>query len=123
MVLALAAGQFLDASGPRAIDIESSLRIARLKSSAYTVEAPLAIGSALAGGTAGVESCLAAYARSLGEAFQLRDDLDDGDAAPGVGRSDVVARVDAACAALDGSVAEDAAEGLRALALGIGKGA
>lgn len=123
MVLALAAGQFLDAIGPPAADLESSLRVARLKSSAYTVEAPLAIGSALAGGIAEVESSLAAYGRSLGEAFQLRDDLDDGDAAPGVGRSDVVARVDAACAALDGSVTGDAAVGLRVLALGIGKGA
>lgn len=122
MVLALAAGQFLDATGPAPADLAASLRVARLKSAAYTVEAPLAIGAALAGATAATEAALAAYGRSLGEAFQLRDDLLDGDAAPGVTAAEVDARIDLACAALGAAVEPAAAEDLRALARALGMG-
>ena len=127
MVMALAAGQFLDAVEPQPDDLAGSLRIARLKSAAYTVEAPLAIGAALAGGSAEVDAALAAYGRSLGEAFQLRDDLLDGDAAPGVVAADVDVRIDAACAALEDPDARRAldaaaADDLRAIARGLAMG-
>ena len=57
---------------------------AALKGGGYSVEGPLRIGAALAHGSAALQGCLARYGRPLGEAFQLRDDLEDGDAAPGV---------------------------------------
>ena len=91
--------EFLDLDDRNRATLDASLRVARLKSSAYSVEGPLAIGAALAGAAPDVGSSLAAYGRSLGEAFQLRDDLHDGDAAPGVTAADVDARIDAACAA------------------------
>lgn len=124
MVMALAAGQFLDAAGPPPADLAASLRVARLKSAAYTVEAPLAIGAALAGRDGAVGPALAAYGRNLGEAFQLRDDLLDGDAAPGVVADDVDVRIDAACAALDvaGEIESTAAADLRALARSLAMG-
>lgn len=124
MVMALAAGQFLDAAGAPPVDLAASLRVARLKSAAYTVEAPLAIGVALAGGDGAAGASLATFGRHLGEAFQLRDDLHDGDAAPGVVAGDVDARIDAACAALDGVAAIEptAAADLRALARSLAMG-
>jgi geranylgeranyl diphosphate synthase type I len=124
MVMALAAGQFLDAAGPPAADLAASLRVARLKSAAYTVEAPLAIGVTLAGDEGPIGTTLATYGRNLGEAFQLRDDLLDGDAAPGIVAGDVDARIAAACAALDGAEAIEpsAAEDLRALARSLAMG-
>jgi geranylgeranyl diphosphate synthase type I len=122
MVLALAAGQFLDLDDRNRATLDASLRVARLKSSAYSVEGPLAIGAALAGAAPDVGSSLAAYGRSLGEAFQLRDDLHDGDAAPGVTAADVDARIDAACAALGpiaGEVARDLCDVATSLRMGI----
>ncbi len=47
---------------------------------AYTVEGPLLVGSALAGASTGVDGALRRYGRPLGQAFQLLDDLADGDA-------------------------------------------
>jgi geranylgeranyl pyrophosphate synthase len=64
----------------------------------------LRIGAALAGGTDAVGECLSRFGRPLGEAFQLRDDLTDGDAAPGVTVETVNGRVAAAKAALDPDV-------------------
>lgn len=122
MVMALAAGQFLDATASPPADLAASLRVARLKSAAYTVEGPLGIGAALADGSGPVHAALAAYGRSLGEAFQLRDDLHDGDAAPGVGPADVDARIDLACEALDDAVDPSAAADLRALARSLAMG-
>lgn len=46
-----------------------------LKTSSYTVRAPLVIGAALAGASAGTRAALERFARPLGVAFQLRDDL------------------------------------------------
>jgi geranylgeranyl pyrophosphate synthase len=70
------------------------------------------IGTALAGAGPDVEGPLRVYARLLGEAFQLRDDLVDGDAGPGAAVlvNDLVRR---ASAALDGAPLE--AEGRRSL--------
>ncbi len=75
------------------------------------------IGSALAGGTDPVGECLARFGRPLGEAFQLRDDLTDGDAAPGVTLETVNGRIADAKAALDPDLlAAEAVPVLRRLA-------
>jgi len=74
----MAAGQFLDVSGTG-----DPARVAALKSGSYTAVGPVLIGSALAGAGAAVEGPLGVYARLVGEAFQLRDDVVDGDAPPG----------------------------------------
>lgn len=70
-------GQCLDllATGRPAGDIEHALTISRFKTAAYTVERPLHIGAALAGAGRTILDALTAYARPVGEAFQLRDDL------------------------------------------------
>ncbi len=81
----MAAGQFLDvASGPAG---RATPRVAALKTSSYTAEGPVLVGTALAEAPPAVEGPLAVYARFVGEAFQLRDDALDGEAgADGVGR-------------------------------------
>ncbi|TYB47933.1 polyprenyl synthetase family protein [Actinomadura chibensis] len=56
-------------------DVGLSLQVVRLKTGSYTIEWPLRIGAVLGGAAPGVLTALAAYARPLGEAFQLRDDL------------------------------------------------
>jgi len=75
--LELCVGQYLDlvgtASGSR--DPEQATRIERYKSGKYTVERPLHLGAALAGGGPDVHAALTAVGLPLGEAFQLRDDL------------------------------------------------
>lgn len=53
-------------------DIEA---IHDLKTGSYTVRGPIALGHALAGGTAEQWTALEAFANPLGVAFQLRDDL------------------------------------------------
>jgi geranylgeranyl diphosphate synthase, type I len=62
---------------------------------------PLLIGAALAGGSPAARGCLSRFGRPLGEAFQLRDDLRDGEAAPGVTRDTVSALVAEAKTALE----------------------
>ena len=96
----MAVGQFLDVGGA-AGGPEVARRAARLKGGTYTVEGPLLIGAALAGGTMAVTPCLSRFGRPLGEAFQLRDDLEDGEAAPGVTRETVNALVAEAKGSLD----------------------
>ena len=71
------AGQYLDvlvqARGEFSpIDAE---RVARFKTSKYTVEGPLHLGAAIAGARPEVFTTLTAYGLPLGEAFQLRDDV------------------------------------------------
>jgi geranylgeranyl diphosphate synthase, type I len=56
-------------------DLARSLRIVRFKTGSYTVEWPLRIGAVLGGANPATLRALADYARPLGEAFQLRDDL------------------------------------------------
>lgn len=67
----------------------------------YTVEGPLLIGAALAGGSPDVRECLSRFGRPLGEAFQLRDDLQDGEAAFGLSGETVNDLVAEAKTALD----------------------
>jgi geranylgeranyl diphosphate synthase, type I len=101
----MAIGQYLALAGSGdAVAPERSGRLAALKGGGYTVEGPLRIGAALAGGTVAVGECLSRFGRPLGEAFQLRDDLTDGDAVPGVTIETVNGRVTDAKAALDPEV-------------------
>jgi geranylgeranyl diphosphate synthase, type I len=86
MRVEMAAGQLLDLDLARAAespDGTARKRIAALKTGSYTAEGPVLIGAALAGAGRAVEGPLRAYARSLGEAFQLRDDIVDGEAPSG----------------------------------------
>ncbi len=83
MRLEMAAGQYLDLLGAGRHDLRAAERVAELKAGSYTVEGPLLIGTALGGGTTDLEHRLLDYARPLGEAFQLRDDVLDGEAPPG----------------------------------------
>ncbi|MFI9007883.1 polyprenyl synthetase family protein [Actinosynnema sp. NPDC053489] len=71
------AGQHLDllATARREGSLEGALRVAALKTAAYTVERPLHLGAALAGAPADVVECLREFGRDVGVAFQLRDDL------------------------------------------------
>ncbi len=73
----LMAGQYLDIleqarSTPGA---ESAMRVITYKSAKYTIERPLQLGAALAGGNPDVIELLQTYGIALGQAFQLRDDL------------------------------------------------
>jgi len=71
------AGQYLDvlvqARGEFSAD--DALRVARFKTSKYTVEGPLHFGAAAAGAPDETFAALSAYGLPLGEAFQLRDDV------------------------------------------------
>ena len=71
------AGQFLDVSvqARRASDVEAAMTVLRYKSAKYSIERPLHIGAALAGGSPEVMAALSEVGLPLGEAFQLRDDL------------------------------------------------
>lgn len=113
----MAAGQFLDVAG-LAGDRAAARRAAALKGGGYTVQGPLLIGAALAGAPAGTDVVLERFGAPLGQAFQLRDDLHDGDAAHGATPEEVNALVAQARAALDRSVlVPAAADALDALAL------
>ncbi|GAA0386104.1 polyprenyl synthetase family protein [Microbispora corallina] len=71
------AGQYLDiasaARGPG--DRRQAVLISTYKSGKYTVERPLHLGHAIAGGDPALRAVLSAYALPVGEAFQLRDDV------------------------------------------------
>jgi len=71
------AGQYLDvlvqARGDFSAD--DALRVAKYKTSKYTVEGPLQFGAAAAGASPDLVDTIAAYGMPLGEAFQLRDDV------------------------------------------------
>ncbi|MFL6090839.1 MAG: polyprenyl synthetase family protein [Aeromicrobium sp.] len=73
----VAAGQYLDvlAQARGNVDADQAMLVVRYKSAKYTVERPLHIGAALAGGDDGLLTRLSAVALPLGEAFQLRDDV------------------------------------------------
>ncbi len=71
-------GQFLDlaVAAESVVDAEMSRWVAVCKSGRYSIHRPLVLGAALAG-RAVLGPAFAAYGESLGEAFQLRDDLID----------------------------------------------
>ncbi|WHT21275.1 polyprenyl synthetase family protein [Crossiella sp. CA-258035] len=70
-------GQYLDvlAQARAANEPETAMRINRYKTAAYTVERPLHLGAALAGGSPELIAGLRAFGTDLGIGFQLRDDL------------------------------------------------
>jgi geranylgeranyl diphosphate synthase type I len=118
MRIEVGAGQFLDVSGA-ARDEAAALHVAALKTGAYTVEGPLHVGAILAGASPEVLAALSAYARPLGEAFQLRDDvLDRGEGSvPGATGDLVDELVDLASAALvEPRLGAEAVAALRSLA-------
>jgi geranylgeranyl diphosphate synthase, type I len=118
MRVSTAAGQYLDL-----VSGSGGGRAARLRGAAYTVEGPLVVGAALAGGADEVIASLRGYGAPLGEAFQLLDDLRDGDVEPGATRGDALALVDVAAQALDRRVLDPAAvDALVALAELVGAG-
>jgi geranylgeranyl diphosphate synthase type I len=71
------AGQYLDlleqAVGGGSVD--RALTVVRYKSAKYTIERPLHLGAALAGGDDAIADVLSDYGLPLGAAFQLRDDV------------------------------------------------
>jgi geranylgeranyl diphosphate synthase, type I len=77
------AGQYLDVLGesePGSWSMARALRVARLKTAAYTVLRPLHFGLTLAGSgqagrSHGLMDAYSGYGLAVGEAFQLRDDL------------------------------------------------
>ena len=76
------AGQFLDVLGenqPDAWSVERALLVARHKTARYTVQRPLQFGMTLAGldpkARAEVDDAYSRYGATVGEAFQLCDDL------------------------------------------------
>jgi geranylgeranyl diphosphate synthase type I len=71
------AGQFLDVSvqARGMADVDAAMTVLRYKSAKYSIERPLHIGAALAGGDEQRLRQLSAFGLPLGEAFQLRDDL------------------------------------------------
>ena len=78
----VAIGQYLDVLeeqqdefAPHEEQLERSTRVLVYKSAKYSVEAPLLVGAALAGGGDEVERVLASFGLPVGVAFQLRDDL------------------------------------------------
>lgn len=69
--LSTVAGQQLDATR---LDRDAE-KVYELKTAAYTVAGPLQLGALLAGADARTQRALGRFARPLGIAFQLRDDL------------------------------------------------
>jgi len=71
------AGQYLDVLVQARGDFsaQDALRVAKYKTSKYTVEGPLHLGAAAAGAPPEVFAVLSDYGLALGEAFQLRDDV------------------------------------------------
>ena len=117
MRLELALGAYLSVAN---VDVAPAT-VAYLKGGAYTVEGPVLVGAALAGGSSEVQEALRAFARPLGAAFQLLDDLADGDAAPGASRAEAATLVEMSRAALaDPSLDRTAAQALDALATLVG---
>lgn len=105
MRVEMAVGQHLDLIGAE----RDPRRLAGLKGGVYTVRGPLLVGATLASAGAPVIDALERFGDPLGQAFQLLDDLRDGDAAAGVTRSDAEALVAEARRALDPGVLEPAA--------------
>jgi len=72
------AGQYLDLLGQVTGDetLASALRVVEFKTAKYTIERPLHLGAALAGGCdAALAAACTSYGLPLGVAFQLRDDI------------------------------------------------
>jgi geranylgeranyl diphosphate synthase type I len=105
MRIEMAAGAYLAIAGA---DMDAR-RLAFLKGGAYTVEGPLVIGAVLAGASVQSIARLERYGEPLGEAFQLLDDLRDGDASASVSGSDARKLIAEAKDALDPDVLDPSA--------------
>ena len=70
-------GQALDLVAARSppLDVAQVLEVQRLKTGSYTFELPLKLGAELAGAGPQVLDALERYARPLGKAFQIADDI------------------------------------------------
>ncbi len=70
-------GQLADLRAPTGAPLgeKAVLELQRLKTGSYTFEMPLRIGASLAHAPASLLDALSAYARPLGQAFQIADDL------------------------------------------------
>lgn len=70
-------GQMADLRGPHSRELtpREILEVQRRKTGSYTFEMPLLLGAMVAGGKPAVCAALSAYARPLGQAFQIADDL------------------------------------------------
>jgi geranylgeranyl pyrophosphate synthase len=110
MRVQMAAGQAAELLGEGAVDVDEAARRASLRGGAYSIEGPLRIGARLAAADDATEAALGSFGSALGRAFQLADDLRDGEAATGVDGSLVGALVDAAIAALGPLPADVATE-------------
>jgi geranylgeranyl diphosphate synthase type I len=73
----VAAGQYLDLVSQFSQDasVAAALRVITYKTAKYTIERPLQLGAALAGGSDAVAGICSGYGIPLGIAFQLRDDI------------------------------------------------
>jgi geranylgeranyl diphosphate synthase, type I len=73
----LMGGQYLDlVEAARGAPGEAAVRrVLQYKSGRYTIQRPLHLGHAIAGGDAALLAAYSAYGLPLGEAFQLRDDV------------------------------------------------
>jgi geranylgeranyl diphosphate synthase type I len=112
MRLEMAAGQLLDVTD---VDRDHN-RVAKLKGGSYTVEGPLLIGAALGGAGMQLTTRLQRFGEPLGLAFQMHDDLRDGEAV-GLTLEDVQALVERSKEAIDPeSMDLDAAEALASIA-------
>ena len=71
------AGQMADLRGPRARELSAReiMEVQRAKTGTYTFELPLHLGATLAAAPQALLDALSAYARPLGVAFQIADDL------------------------------------------------
>jgi geranylgeranyl diphosphate synthase type I len=76
MRMEMAAGQLLDVGVAREPDEEVALRVSALKTGSYTIEGPLHVGAILGGAPVELLAMLSRYGAPLGEAFQVRDDLE-----------------------------------------------
>ena len=82
MTAEVTVGQYLDMQAQAAPgnpsssqDMERAARVVRAKSARYSVEHPIVIGAAMAGGDESVLAQLSRFGLPIGEAFQLRDDI------------------------------------------------
>ena len=111
---AMAAGQWLELFGGAAADRAAVLVRATLRGGSYTIEGPLVIGATLAEAPSEIVAALERFGEPLGRAFQLRDDLEDGDAGS-ITAADVDALVNGSLRALE-SLAPEPREALAAIA-------
>ncbi|MCV7227244.1 polyprenyl synthetase family protein [Mycolicibacterium komossense] len=79
MRIEVVSGQLLELRAQAAGDLAMSAaeKILQYKTSGYTVERPMQIGLELSGAGPDTAAALAGFARAIGHAFQLRDDLAD----------------------------------------------